>query len=72
MNFDNITLVARWVGFGLIVLCWMQVIPLLVGWIGLGIAGISFIFEQIYNKNMATPNAESGQGDTHDQINKDN
>ena len=46
---------ARWTGLLLIVLGWFQVIPLLLGWIGFGIAAISFILESIYKKNIARP-----------------
>ena len=52
MDLANITLVARWVGIGLIVLTWIQVIPLTLGWIGFGMAAISFVLEMIYKKNL--------------------
>jgi hypothetical protein len=44
--------VARWIGIGLIVLTWIQVIPLTLGWIGFGMAALSFILEGIYKKNL--------------------
>ncbi|MBW2297101.1 MAG: hypothetical protein JRF32_05795 [Deltaproteobacteria bacterium] len=50
MNSDNITSVGKWVGLALIALCWVQVIPLLFGWIGFGIAVPSFIVQTINKK----------------------
>ena len=55
MDLGNITLVGRWVGIGLIVLTWIQVIPLTLGWVGFGMAAISFILEAIYKKNLPPP-----------------
>ena len=55
MNSSELLITARWIGFGLIVLGWFQMVPLLIGWIGFGIAAISFILESIYKKNMARP-----------------
>lgn len=55
MNTAEILMYARWTGLLLIVLGWFQVIPLLLGWIGFGIAAISFILESIYKKNIARP-----------------
>lgn len=58
MDLGNITLVARWVGFGLIVLTWIQVIPLVLGWVGFGMAAISFVLESIYKKNLASSSTD--------------
>jgi hypothetical protein len=55
LDLGNITLVARWVGIGLIVLTWIQVIPLTLGWIGFGMAAISFVLEAVYKKNLPPP-----------------
>ena len=52
MKFDNITSIGLWVGLALIALGWLQVIPLLYGWIGFAIAVPSFIVESINKKNM--------------------
>ena len=59
MDLGNITLVARWVGIGLIVLTWIQVIPLALGWVGFGMAAISFVLEAIYKKNLP-PSSKGG------------
>jgi hypothetical protein len=56
LDLGNITLVTRWIGIGLIVLTWIQVIPLTLGWIGFGMAAISFVLEAIYKKNMPPSN----------------
>jgi hypothetical protein len=56
LDLGSITLVARWVGLGLIVLTWIQVIPLTLGWIGFGMAALSFVLEAIYKKNLPPPN----------------
>ncbi len=62
MNLGNITLIARWVGVVLIVLGWIKAVPLLVGWIGFGIAGLSFILESIYKKNVTTSSSDGNPG----------
>ena len=62
MDLGNITLVARWVGIGLIVLTWIQVIPLTLGWIGFGMAAISFVLEAIYKKNLPPPSKGGSPG----------
>jgi hypothetical protein len=64
-------MIARWVGLLLIVLGWFQVIPLLVGWIGFGIACIAFILESIYKKNLPPPNTDVNPGEQPDSNNKD-
>ena len=71
MNLDNTLMTARWVGILLVVLGWFQIVPLLVGWIGFGIAGISFILESIYKKNLTPPRADSNPGELPDPNNKD-
>ena len=55
MDLGYILMMARWVGLGLIVLTWIQVIPLILGWIGFGIAIVSFVLEAIYKKNLPPP-----------------
>ena len=62
MDLGNITLVARWVGFGLIVLTWIQVIPLILGWVGFGMAALSFVLEAIYKKTLPPPNKGGNPG----------
>ncbi len=62
MDLGNITLVARWVGIGLIVLTWIQVIPLTLGWVGFGMAAISFVLEAIYKKNLPPPSKGGNPG----------
>ena len=57
MKLDNITSVGIWVGLALIVLAWIKVIPLLYGWVGLGIALPSFIVEAI-KKNLASSSTD--------------
>lgn len=47
---------------GLIVLAWFQIIPLLIGWIGFGIAGVSFILESVYKKNVSHPKTDDNTG----------
>jgi hypothetical protein len=46
-------------------------IPLLVGWIGFGIACIAFILESIYKKNLPPPNTDVNPGEQPDSNNKD-
>jgi hypothetical protein len=62
LDLGNITLVARWVGIGLIVLTWIQVIPLTLGWIGFGMAAISFVLETIYKKNLPPSSKDGNPG----------
>ena len=71
MNLDKTLLVARWVGVILIVLSWIQITPLLVGWFGFGIAGISFILETIYKKNLPPSSPDGNPGKLPDPMNKD-
>ena len=71
LNLDKILMIGRWVGLLLIVLGWFQIIPLLFGWIGFGIACFSFILESIYKKNLKTPNTDGNQGELPDPNNKD-
>jgi hypothetical protein len=52
LKLDSITSIGLWVGLALTVLGWLQVIPLLYGWIGFFIAVPSFIVEAINKKNM--------------------
>jgi hypothetical protein len=62
LNSNNILMVGRWVGMVLIVLAWFQIIPLLIGWIGFGIAGVSFILESVYKKNVSHPKTDDNTG----------
>ena len=62
MDLGNITLAARWIGIGLIVLTWIQVIPLTLGWIGFGMAAVSFVLEAIYKKNLPPPKEGGNSG----------
>jgi hypothetical protein len=62
LELGNITLVARWVGIGLIILTWIQVIPLTLGWVGFGMAAISFVLEAIYKKNLPPPSKGGNPG----------
>jgi hypothetical protein len=62
LDLGNITLVARWVGFGLIILTWIQFIPLIFGWVGFGMAALSFILEEIYKKNLASSRTDDSPG----------
>ena len=71
MNLDKILMTGRWVGLILILLGWFQIIPLLFGWIGFGIAGLSFILESVYKKNLTTPNTDGNPGELPDPKNKD-
>ncbi len=71
MKLDDILMSARWGGFLLIVLGWFQIVPLLVGWIGFGLAGISFILESKYKKNLPPPNTDDNPGELSDPNNKD-
>ena len=52
LKLDSITSVGLWVGLALIVLCWVKIIPLIFGWVGVGIAGPSFIVEAINQKSI--------------------
>jgi hypothetical protein len=62
LDLGNITLVGRWVGIGLIVLTWVQVIPLTLGWVGFGLAAVSFILEAAYKKNLPPPGKGGNPG----------
>jgi len=62
LGLAQITLVARWFGFGLIVLTWFKLIPLVLGWIGFAVAAISFIVEAIYKKNLASSSDDDNSG----------
>ena len=62
MDLGNFTLAARWVGIGLIVLTWIQVIPLTLGWVGFGLAAVSFILEAIFKKNLPPPKKRDNPG----------
>ncbi len=59
MIFYNISVTTKWIGMALIVLTWIQVIPLKLGWIGFGIALISFIVETICKKKLIPPGTET-------------
>ena len=71
LNLNDILMSARWVGLLLIVLGWLQIVPLLVGWIGFGLAGIAFILESKYKKNLPSPNTDGNPGELSDPNNKD-
>ena len=58
MKLDNITYVGLWVGLALIALCWVKVIPLIFGWVGVGIAIPSFIVETINKKNIPSSKSD--------------
>jgi hypothetical protein len=62
---------ARWIGLILILLGWFQIIPLLVAWIGFGIACISFILESIYKKNLPPKNTDGNPVELPDPNKKD-
>lgn len=62
LDLGYILIIGRWVGLGLIVLTWIQVIPLILGWVGFGIAAIFFVLEAIYKKNLPPPNKGGNSG----------
>ena len=62
MKLDNITSIGLWVGLALIALVWIQVIPLIYGWIGFAIAVPSFIVEAIKKKNMPPSKSDDNSG----------
>ncbi len=62
MKLDNITSVGFWVGLALIVLAWIKAIPLLYGWVGLGIALPSFIVEAIKKNLDSSSTDDSSEG----------
>lgn len=66
MDLGQITLFARWFGVALIVLTWIQVLPLMLGWIGFGLAAVSFIIESIYKKNLKSPGPDGGSDEGTD------
>ena len=66
MDLGNITMVARWIGLGLIVLTWIQATPLILGWVGFCIAALSFILEAIYKKNLASSSTDKSPEDRPD------
>jgi hypothetical protein len=55
LDIGYILMTARWVGLGLIILTWIQLIPLALGWVGFGIAALSFVLEAIYKRNLPPP-----------------
>ncbi len=59
----NVAWATKWVGMVLIVLCWIQVIPLRIGWIGFGVALLSYIVETICKKKLIPPGTEGGPGE---------
>ena len=71
LKLDDILMSARWGGFLLIVLGWFQIVPLLVGWIGFGLAGLSFLLESKYKKNLPPPNTNGNPGEPPDPNNND-
>lgn len=71
MNLNYILMSARWVGLFLIVLGWSQIVPILVGWIGFGLAGISFILESKYKKNLPPPITDGNSDELSAPNNKD-
>lgn len=62
MDLGYTLMMARWIGLGLIVLTWIQVIPLILGWVGFGMAAIAFVLEMIYKKNLPPPNKGNNSG----------
>jgi len=62
LKFDNITSIGVWVGLALIALCWMKVIPLLLGWVGFAIAVPSFIVEALNKKSMPPSKSDDNSG----------
>ena len=62
MNTAEILMYARWTGMALIVLGWFQVIPLMLAWIGFGIAAVAFILESVYKKNLSSPKKDDNPG----------
>ena len=64
MNLGDTTMYGRWAGLTLIVLCWIQVIPLFYGWIGFGIAGLSWIVETTSKKNSDVSKNDGNSGET--------
>jgi len=62
LKLNNITSIGLWVGLALIALVWIQVIPLLYGWIGFAIAVPSFIVEAIKKKNMPPSKSDDKPG----------
>jgi len=72
LNLINIVSTTKWIGMVLIVLCWIQVIPLRIGWLGFGIALVSFIVETIYKKKLTPPAIEGSSGEQSEANNQDN
>jgi len=72
LNLINIVSTTKWIGMVLIVLCWIQVIPLRIGWLGFGIALVSFIVETIYKKKLIPPAIEGSSGEQSEANNQDN
>jgi hypothetical protein len=62
LKLNSITSIGLWVGLALIALGWIQVIPLLFGWIGFAIAVPSFIVETINKKNMPPSKSDDNSG----------
>ncbi len=57
----NVVSTTKWIGVALIVLTWIQIIPLKLGWIGFGIALASYIAEIICKRKFMPPETEGGQ-----------
>jgi hypothetical protein len=55
MNIRRIIWAAWWIGTILIVLSWVHVVPIAIGWFGFGISCISVIASVIVNKCWRPP-----------------
>ena len=57
----NVAATTKWIGMALIVLTWVQLIPLKLGWIGFILALLSYITELMCKRKLMPPEAESSQ-----------
>jgi len=62
LKFDSITSIGLWVGLALIVLAWIKVVPLTLGWLGFAIAVPSFIVEAIKKRSMPPSEGDDDSG----------
>jgi hypothetical protein len=63
--------VVWWIGAILIVLSWVNVVPVEIGWTGFGIAVVSIIASMIQQKCCSSPGAASCQRPSQEAVEGD-
>jgi SAM-dependent methyltransferase len=57
MNFNKFLWGSWWMGTILIVLSWIKIVPVSVGWVGFGMASLAILFSVLINKYWIPPKA---------------